>query len=181
MQVPRHIIVAASAWGSRLVSIFVQFYSIRILLDLLGTDRYAVFTVTGSLVGWFLLADFGLGNSLQNQISHRRVNNQEYQDIILCAGIAIIPIFILLTLVVIVSSSFLSEFLFGNFYFLDNSQKKEIFRVASLIFLATAIGNISFKIWFSEHKGWISNIIPAVSSIFGLVLIANLTAKNLEV
>ncbi|CNF87015.1 MATE family efflux transporter [Yersinia enterocolitica] len=181
MQIPKHIIVAASAWGSRLVSIFVQFYSIRILLDLLGTDRYAVFTVTGSLVGWFLLADFGLGNSLQNQISHRRVNNQEYQDIILCAGIAIIPIFILLTLVVIVSSSFLSEFLFGNFYFLDNSQKKEIFRVASLIFLATAIGNISFKIWFSEHKGWISNIIPAVSSIFGLVLIANLTAKNLEV
>lgn len=92
MRVPTHIIVAASAWGSRLVSIFIQFYSIKILLDLLGTEGYAVFTVIGSLVGWFLLADFGLGNSLQNQISYRRANHQEYQDLVLSAVIAIIPI-----------------------------------------------------------------------------------------
>ncbi|MCB5314408.1 MATE family efflux transporter [Yersinia intermedia] len=181
MQVPRHIIVAASAWGSRLISIFIQFYSIKILLSLLGTEGYAVFTVIGSLVGWFLLADFGLGNSLQNQISHRRINNQAYQDVILCAAITIIPIFILLILLVIISSSFLSDFIFGNFSFLSNSQRIEIFQVSSLIFLTTAIGNVSFKIWFSEHKGWFSNIIPAFSSILGLVLLVSLTSDILGI
>ncbi len=74
-----------------------------------------------------------------------------------------------------------------NFYsinicnLLDNNQKKQIFQVASLIFLTTAIGNISFKIWFSEHKGWISNIIPAFSSILGLALLVNLESDNLGI
>lgn len=169
MRVPTHIIVAASAWGSRLVSIFIQFYSIKILLDLLGTEGYAVFTVIGSLVGWFLLADFGLGNSLQNQISYRRANHQEYQDLVLSAVIAIIPIFILFIILILTLSPYISEFLLGGFDFLNNNQRSNIFKAASFIFLTTSIGNLAYKIWFSEHKGWISNIIPALSSIVGLI------------
>ncbi|CFQ32126.1 MATE family efflux transporter [Yersinia bercovieri] len=181
MRVPTHIIVAASAWGSRLVSIFIQFYSIKILLGLLGTEGYAVFTVIGSLVGWFLLADFGLGNSLQNLISHRRANNQAYQDLVLSAVIAIIPIIILFIILILSLSPYISEFLLGGFYFLNNNQRSNIFQVASLIFLTTSIGNIALKIWFAEHKGWISNIIPALSSIVGLVLLIRLPSDGSDI
>ncbi|BFI63295.1 MATE family efflux transporter [Yersinia pseudotuberculosis] len=178
MRIPTHIIVAASAWGSRLVSIFIQFYSIKILLDLLGTEGYAVFTVIGSLVGWFLLADFGLGNSLQNQISYRRANHQEYQDLVLSAVIAIIPIFILFIILILTLSPYISEFLLGGFDFLNNNQRSNIFKVASFIFLTTSIGNLAYKIWFSEHKGWVSNIIPALSSIVGLVFLMRLPSDG---
>ncbi|BFI67447.1 putative O-antigen transporter [Yersinia pseudotuberculosis] len=178
MRVPTHIIVAASAWGSRLVSIFIQFYSIKILLDLLGTEGYAVFTVIGSLVGWFLLADFGLGNSLQNQISYRRANHQEYQDLVLSAVIAIIPIFILFIILILTLSPYISEFLLGGFDFLNNNQRSNIFKAASFIFLTTSIGNLAYKIWFSEHKGWISNIIPALSSIVGLIFLMRLPSDG---
>ncbi|MCB5307764.1 MULTISPECIES: MATE family efflux transporter [Yersinia] len=178
VHIPKHIIVAFSAWGGRLVTVFVQFYSIKILLDLLGTDGYAVFTVMASLLGWFMLADFGIGYSLQNRISDRRVKNQEYQDLIFIATVAVVPLLILFLLLIYFTTPLLSEFLLSDFSFLNDELRIEILQLTSLIFLTTSIGNISFKIWFAEHKGWIPNIIPALSSILGLILLFGITSTD---
>jgi O-antigen/teichoic acid export membrane protein len=68
-KIPRHLIVAASAWISRAVSAFIQIISVRALLLYLGEERYAVYVIVYSLIGWFSLCDLGFGIVLLNRYS----------------------------------------------------------------------------------------------------------------
>src|SRR3954451_20467043 len=81
--VPRHVVVTASAWISRIVSAAMQLIVVRILIQSLGIESYAVFALLYGLAGWYLLADFGLGFSLQNLISERRQRGEEDSDLVL--------------------------------------------------------------------------------------------------
>ncbi|HDL7933840.1 TPA: MATE family efflux transporter, partial [Yersinia enterocolitica] len=175
-----HIVVAASAWGGRIVTIIIQFYSIRLLLQLLGTDGYAAFTILVSLSGWLLLADIGIGNSLQNKISARRSEKNNYHDLILSAAILIVPIIFIISIIIYLLSPMLSGFLLSNFDFMSEPQKKSVFLLACLIYILTTLGTVSFKIWYAEKIGWLSNLIPVFSTTLGFVLLQIFTTMNHE-
>ncbi|PSW03865.1 lipopolysaccharide biosynthesis protein [Photobacterium lipolyticum] len=56
-------------------SLFVKFlgmlfslYSVRVQLDLLGAESYAIWAVIFNIVNWILILDFGLGNSIRNKL-----------------------------------------------------------------------------------------------------------------
>lgn len=180
MKLPNHIVVAASAWGGRIVTIIIQFYSIRLLLQLLGTDGYAAFTILVSLSGWLLLADIGIGNSLQNKISARRSEKNNYHDLILSAAILIVPIIFIISIIIYLLSPMLSGFLLSNFDFMSEPQKKSVFLLACLIYILTTLGTVSFKIWYAEKIGWLSNLIPVFSTTLGFVLLQIFTTMNHE-
>jgi hypothetical protein len=55
---------------------------IRLVVRTLGADNYAAFALLCALGGWFLLADFGLGFSLQNFISKSRAHGVEYGQLL---------------------------------------------------------------------------------------------------
>jgi O-antigen/teichoic acid export membrane protein len=44
----------------------------RTLLLYLGEERYAVYVIVYSLIGWFSLCDLGIGSAVQNFISECR-------------------------------------------------------------------------------------------------------------
>lgn len=178
MKLPNHIVVAASAWGGRLLTIAIQFYSIRLLLQLLGTEGYAAFTILVSLSGWYLLVDLGIGTSLQNKISSRRSHGENYYDVILSAGILVIPAALIIAIIIYFLSPTISEFLLSNFDFLNAEQKKTVFLLASIVYILTTLGTISFKIWYAEKVGWLSNLIPVFCTIIGFLLLQYFTKIN---
>ena len=165
--VPQHLLVAASAWASRIVMALVQLASIRVLVGGLGLEQYAVFALLTGLMGWFMLADMGIGLSLQNHISERRSKNEIYDDYIL-VSYAIAAMLLVLTIAALYfSSPYIAPIYLKQFNLLSELEKTRLFFLTGALFIGAALGGISYKIWYAEQKGIFSNILPAISSLAG--------------
>lgn len=167
--VPNHIIVSISSWISRIIMSFIQLYMIKILLDILGVNKYAVFSVISGIMGWFMLCDFGAGVSIQNYISEYRAKNLDYSVFL---SVSLFSLFILSFLCVFILyflSPFLSKFILGGFGFLNEKEICRIFFLSGTLFILTNISNTMYKIWYAEMKGYISNIIPTIAYVLSFI------------
>ena len=97
-RVPSHYIVTGSAWGSRIVIAALQLLSIRVLLEGLGAERYAVFLLTNALLSWYMLADMGVGISLQNYISEHRRDQETSANYLATASILCLGLFLIFSI-----------------------------------------------------------------------------------
>jgi len=167
-KIPNHIIVASSAWISKILIAFLQVYMVRLLLLLLGKDNYALFAVLTGLMGWFALTDLGLGISLQNHISEYKANQKEYSEIVKnVLGIY----FILMILVMILfyfTSGYFSRVILKEFSFLDDKKKNLLFLITGELFIVMNFSSIIYKIWYAELKGYLSNVVPVLGYIFSV-------------
>ena len=98
-------LVTASAWGARAIAIIGNFLNLYFLLNFLGTDSYAIAAVILSMKGWFTLADFGVGISLQNYLSESIANNQNIKDLLRTACQSCFVILGLLVFLILLFSS----------------------------------------------------------------------------
>lgn len=179
-RIPSHLLVAASAWVSRLVTAAVGLFSIRILIQGLGTEQYALYAVLGGLQGWYLLADLGVGTSLQNHISERRAGKHSYEDFIAMAGIIAIFLTLLSILFLFFASPFLAPLILKGFPFLNDAEKARHFFITGVISIATCFGGIVYRIWYAEQKGYLANVVPAVASLISFAAIVFVTRSSLE-
>lgn len=170
--IPAHLVVAATAWGSRVVTAVVGLFTIRILIQALGTELYAVYAVLGGLQGWYLLTDLGIGNSLQNHISERRAQGRAYGDFIITAGSIMVGLLFLSVALLYVISPFLAPLILKGFSFVSDEDKSSYFFITGVISILTCFGGIAYRIWYAEQKGYLANILPAAASFvsFGLVI-----------
>ncbi|HUX65240.1 MATE family efflux transporter [Sulfuricella sp.] len=177
--VPRHLLVAASAWASRIVMAFVQLASIRVLMSGLGIEQYAAYALLAALMGWFMLADFGIGLSLQNHISERRSKTEQYDDYIILA-VAMAAILLILTIIALYfSSPYIAPIYLKQFPLLTTIEKTRLFFITGALFICAALGGISYKIWYAEQRGYFSNVLPAISSVVGYVGIVAVNSSTL--
>ena len=164
----RHVVVAASGWGSWLISVAVQVAMIRVVVQTLGAERYAAFAVLYALNGWFVLADLGLGFSLQNSISSSIARARGYGGI--ARRVITVAVFLLLLefAILVILSSWGGNYLLRRFTFLAGSDKWVLFLTACTLMLIAGMGQVVYKMWFGEHRGYLSNILPAGSLLVGL-------------
>jgi O-antigen/teichoic acid export membrane protein len=177
VMIPTHYIVVISAWVARFVAVFVQIASVRVITDMLGMDRYAVFVLLTGLVGWYSLTEMGIGASLQNHISEWRARNNSnsgYSSYIAIAGLLVVLLYISSIAILYVASPYIAPVFLKNFNFLTKSEMVRDFFSVGVILTGTAMGGIAYKIWFAEHKGYLSNILPAIASVAGLIGVMSL-------
>jgi O-antigen/teichoic acid export membrane protein len=55
--------------GSRLIGVAVSLLSVPLTISYLGSERYGVWTLIGSILAWIALADLGMGNALTNAVA----------------------------------------------------------------------------------------------------------------
>jgi len=169
--ISRHMLVAISGWGSRIVGAIVQIALIRTLTRSLGADHYAAFAVLYSLSGWWLMADFGLGYSLQNHISYCRAHERIYHRL-LARGLDIaFALLVSEALLMLAFSHVGGNALLRQFAFLTPTEKTVDFLVSGLLLLLVGVSQIAYRVWYGEQKGWLSNILPAVAQVVGLLLV----------
>ena len=178
-RVPPHLLVAASAWGSRIVTAATGLFMVRILTQSLGTEQYAAYAILGGLAGWFSLADMGLGSSVQNFISERRAHGESYNGYVTTAALLGALLFMFFVVALALASDGLGEVVLKKFEFFSHDQKRRYFLVMGLMSMGTAIGGISYRIWFAEQKGYLANLAPALASLasFAMVLFVAGTDK----
>jgi O-antigen/teichoic acid export membrane protein len=182
MRIPRHILVTVSGWGSRVVSSVVQIALIRIVVRTLGADQYAAFAVLCALTTWFLLADLGLGFSLQNELSERIALGRDYGSLIRKVVGATFGLLVLEFVGLVAISYWTGGRLLREFPFLSSQAKCILFLTASSLLLIAGLGQVAYKIWYGEQKGYLSNVLPALGQLIGLGAVSAIIHfnRNLE-
>ena len=166
---PRHLFVVVAAWASRAVTALVLLASVRILTDSLGLENYAVFVLLTGLTGWFMLADMGIGSSVQNYISESRSRGQSYDDLISTSGLLALLILFVTVISLYFISPYLAPLLLKNFPFLSQAEKTKLFFLTGALSIGMGVGGIVYKVWYGEQRGHLSNIVPAIAAVVGLI------------
>ncbi|MCX7647792.1 MAG: MATE family efflux transporter [Elusimicrobiales bacterium] len=169
--IPDHILVAGSSWISRIITSFIQIYMIKVLIDILGVDKYAVFSVLLGIMGWFMLCDLGSGVSLQNYISEYRAKNKNYDILIKVLFFSLFFLSLLFILILYFVTPFFSKFILGEFDFLNKKEIFTVFFISGSVFVLMNLSNSMYKIWYAEMKGYISNIIPTISYLISFFIL----------
>lgn len=170
-KIPNHIFVAGSSWIARLISATVQIFCIRYVIDAQGYNGYSAFALLSSLLAWTVLVDFGVGNALQNYVSEKRTSGDEYYSYILFSGMLVLILLLLMLMFLYPLSSILSSWYLKSVDYLTIDAKWSLFYCSISIFAFSSVGSMVYKIWFAEQKGWQANIVIAISSLLGLLLV----------
>ena len=162
----------------KFISLFFSFLSVRLLVSVLGAERYGLWVTLASVFSWFTFLDFGVAASLQNNLTESYLN----EDL---SGKKLISTTFLFLLVVSVSVLFLS-LLFFRFispsFFLDTLgiEPAEL-RVLIFIMSFSASGTLLLKpvssIFLSLKKSSSVHLIRLISmilTVFGLFLIRSI-------
>lgn len=171
IRLPKHIIVAASSWGARFITACVQIVSIGIFIESIGNEGYAAFALLSGLAAWAVLFDFGVGSSLQNYISELKAEGKEY-DVYIFVAFSISLILLLIVMALLYPISYgLSNIYLKNISASSITDKNISFYLSASIFVLMSMGSLLFKVWFAEQRGWLANILLALSSVLGLLLV----------
>lgn len=168
-RIPGHLLVAASAWGSRVVTAITGLLSIRLLLKSLGEEHYALFAVLSGLQGWYMLTDAGLGVSLQNYISELRARDRAYDSYVSATIMIMLLLVSFNVLVLYLISPWLSDFVLKSFPTIGGNEKIQAFFWVGILLMLSCFGGVVYKIWYAEQKGYLANIVPAVAAIISLI------------
>jgi O-antigen/teichoic acid export membrane protein len=161
--------VTLAAWFSRGMQALLQVMILSIVSQLLGVDDYTVYILITSLLCWFLLADLGLGFSLQNKISSLKSQGKSYKEFIatiLFIGSILIIIFGVLTWIV---SHSLASYYLSNFSI--DSDYTQIFFISVLLMICVGVFGMVYKIWYALEKGYWSSIVPAISVLISYLFL----------
>ncbi|GAA3722744.1 MATE family efflux transporter [Sphingomonas cynarae] len=165
--VPQIWLVAGGGWVGRIVQVVAQLLVVRILTDHLGVEGYGVFALLASLATWFTLSDLGVGVSLQNHISERRASGADTGSLVISASLLAIAACGFVTLLVALTGPLLARFILGDFGFLSPGHKLLVFYAMAFPGIGTALGSLLYRVWFAQHRGYLSNLMPAAGTILG--------------
>ncbi len=178
--IPNHIIVASSAWISKVVTAGSQLLVIPILINSIGLEKYAAFALLQGLIGWFSLSNGGLGNSLQNYISELRACKRDYRDYISVTCSLLLILLLILIALFFVLSPLLGPVYLSEFDTITTSEKYSSFLLVALLSIVAGVSSIGYNIWFACQKGYLSNIVPAVASMIALSCVYFIIKSDVE-
>ena len=170
-RIPSVWLVAGGGWIGRGVQVAAQLLAVRILMQSLGPEGYGVFAVLGSLVAWMALGDFGIAIAMQNYLSERRASDSETDDIVLTAAMLAAGFTLAVALVMLLLGPWLSGLLLGSFAFLSPAERTLAFYAVALPGVGTSLGTIAYRIWFAQHRGYLSSLLPALGTVLGTLAI----------
>ncbi|WP_137008596.1 MATE family efflux transporter [Aquitalea aquatilis] len=179
-KIPSHIYYAISAWASKIITASTQLLCIRHITSTLGFEQYSTFALLSALLPWALLSDFGTSSSLQNTISERKAKNKKNNKLIFFS-LASTPLLSIITIVI----AFTISREIGSIYLrsvttINLTEKNTLFFTTCLIYILSNLSTISYRVWLANDRGWISNIIPAISSALGLMLLMSIDIGKRE-
>ena len=172
-KIPNHLYVTLTGWVAKFVTASAQLISIKLIINLLGVEQYATFSLLVAMLVWFTISDLGLGYSLQNFISENQAAKcpETFNQKITACTILLLISFILFSILSYYLSPLLGPVYLRSSNVLSEQEKTSFFFISSLLSIVSGIGVTSYKILFAWHKGYWSNLLPAVLSSLSLIFI----------
>ncbi len=169
-----------AGWAGRLLTAAAQFAAIRILSGMLGIAGYGAYAVITGLAGWFALADLGLGSSLQNLISARRVAGKSADDAIWTTARILGGTTVALAVALSVAGIWAGPFLLSHFPTVGRLDAVLAFATFASLSIGAGAAMITSRIYFAEHRGYLAHAISAGSAIAGVGLLMIIARLDFE-
>jgi O-antigen/teichoic acid export membrane protein len=166
--IPSYILVAGSGWISRIIIAGIQIASIPIIFQFLGLQDYATFSIITGLVVWFKLTDIGLGSSIQNHISKLRVQQDNVQAFIDSIALFIILLALIEISIFFIGAHFLQSLLLRK---INPHPPYYLLALAGTFYIITGVFDISYRIFFAKHKGYLSYLYQTIGMLVAMVLV----------
>jgi O-antigen/teichoic acid export membrane protein len=165
-------VLILSAWCARITSALVGIFSLRILNAELDHNQYAIYIVIIGISGWFtIFGDPGFGFYIQNKISEKIAKDEKYGADILSAYILLGSVAILITMFTYLYKSPISYFLFHRIEAGTDHNLEIIFWFSALVLAVSVAVSASNKFLYAVGRGYIGNIIAALASMVGLLIL----------
>lgn len=174
---PVYLVVTTSSLISKGITSVLGIISIRILTDQLPDDAYAIIVLLTNIFVWFTLFDFGIGHSLQNYISEANAKKDSSSAYIFWGGSTGIFIFIIGFLGFYLCSDYLGNQYLKEFNNFSPGSRGFLFFCSSVLWLLNITGDIAYKIWYGQNKGYIPNLLVGLARILSFIAILVLAAN----
>lgn len=165
-----------AGWASRVVVVLLSFVNTRLLIEQMGTEGLAAFTIILSLAPWLALLNLGFPITVQNkiarlrghQIDHYPTRNRAFGSMLVIT-LAMSPIVVLV--------GWLS-----HYYFLSNYTFVSASAVigASLFLYISGQCQLLTQVMYAEQKALLPNIYPAFASIWTTAALLVTQSRNIE-
>lgn len=165
------VLSSGAAWIGRALTAFAQLFVVRYIISLIGSDAYGVVVIIAGLQGWFNLSDFGGPFSLLNYTSECRAHKEDPRPFIFVSFLYSLITTLTFVLCFLFISKYIAHFLFKNVDGVSEAYQLLCFQVGGVLLIVTANAVQIYKIWLSEDKGWLANIIPGLSALTTLALV----------
>lgn len=163
-----HIWVGMSNWASRLIAMVVQLVSIPLLLQSLGTEQYAAYSIAIATMAWFALADLGMSAAMQNFAVEARVAGIASTRELTAAGVMVMGVlFIGIPLVLLAAPTIGPKLMSGSNVSVELATKT--FSVAGVLFLLSGVGAVANRFLYGLGKGMMANVLTAMASLLSLL------------
>ena len=169
--VPNHLLVMTAGWAGKIITALSQLICVRLVISAVGVEHYAPFALTVAIVGWFIICDLGLGASLQNYISEANVTQEDVGGKIITVCVLLISLWTILNIIFFILSYWLGPLYFQGSQFLPTEEKRVLFFLGAFCGVSCTVGGAIYKVYFAWHKGYLSNLIPALLSVIALCLV----------
>lgn len=165
-----HILVGMTNWVSRMIAMAVQLVSIPILLQSLGTEQYAAYSIAIATMAWFALADLGMSAAMQNFAVEARVGGSAPVRELTAAGIMVAGVLAFgMPLILLAAPTIGPRLMAGSN--ISAELATTAFSVAGTLFLLSGVGAVANRLLYGLGKGMIANILSAIASLFSLLLL----------
>ena len=157
----------AAGWTARVVVVGCALANTRLLLDLIGVDGYATFSIVLSLAPWLALLNLGLPSSVQNLISERRARGLQPSrlrraaiDTAFAAGLLYLPLVLLAAVLV-------------QRLLLPGHGSMSFPLVALLLWALTTLGltTVFHQVLHATHRGTWPVVAPAVQAALTVAML----------
>jgi len=165
------MLVSFSAWISRVVTAFCSILSVRFLMDELGVEGFAAYSLIIGLIGWYGLLDLGTPTSAQNYISESRAKNVPYQIYVTALFIVMGSIAIVAVIALFFIGPLMAHVLLIKFTFLSDIQKNQSFISLGICSIFLTMGAVVYRVWYAEQIGYFVHLLQSVSMVISVAII----------
>ncbi len=178
LRINYHLKITIYSWISRIIGAILQFINLKLFLNYLGVDHYALIVVLISIQSYFMIMDMSLGYGLQNYITKAKVKSKNID--IVASTVLLGTVFFVLFFggIACVFSNFITTFIFSNFQQVA-VDLNSLFIFSAAIFMIGTFANLSIRILYATHQGHIPNILTAIASMISTILILLAIKYNL--
>jgi len=169
--------IALSGWLAKIITVVFSLINARMLLDIIGVEGFALYSIIFSLAGWLSLLNLAIPPSIQNTISKYKVADKDLQELFQTILFLVIMIILLgLPFLILLSNIVYNTLLINYQYLID----KNYLLIMLFFLLLLGLSEIFNKILFALHKGYLPNIYPAFISIFSFFILYILQYREIH-
>ncbi|HIF9423646.1 TPA: lipopolysaccharide biosynthesis protein [Photobacterium damselae] len=157
---------------SKISSVLISLYSVKVYLDNLGTTDYGVWITLFSFLSWIYIADFGIGNGLRINLTKLLSNNEitKAKDYICTSYIITLIITGMLFFLAYGCFHFFSISSFLNIKAVSSSEVNNIFLLLLTSVLISFITNLYKQLLYATHKSSLVDVTYVIQQ--GLIIIS---------